>query len=136
MGTICPRGHDIPYGYDISALPMLHHHSTKTKKERTHMNVNILTQGVKSSRTYRQLLCRFIELYDTGKPLPLLVEGVSDGMLYSLTYSLISDVTAHTGKPVLILTGEERRAGKLNEFFKKCSLVCPCASFFKPRYCA
>ena len=86
------------------------------------MNVNILTQGVKSSRTYRQLLCRFIELYDTGKPLPLLVEGVSDGMMYSLTYSLISDIKAHTGKPVLILTGEERRAGKLNEFFKKCSL--------------
>jgi len=86
------------------------------------MNVNILTQGVKASRIYRQLLCRFIELYDTGKPLPLLVEGVSDGMLYSLTYSLITDIRKHTGKPVLIMTGEERRGGKLNEFFKKCSL--------------
>ena len=86
------------------------------------MNVKILTQGVKASRIYRQLICRFIELYDTDKPLPLLVEGVSNGMLYSLTYSLITDIKAHTGKPVLILTGEERRAAKLNEFFKKCSL--------------
>ena len=86
------------------------------------MNTSILTQGIKNTKLYRQLLCRFIELSDSQKPLPLLVEGVSDGALYSLTYSLITDIRRHTGKPVLILMGEERRANKLNEFFKKCSL--------------
>jgi len=86
------------------------------------MNVSILTQGIKNTKLYRQLLCRFIELSDTKKPLPLLVEGVSDGALYSLTYSLITDIKRHTGKPVVILMGEERKANKLNEFFKKCSL--------------
>ena len=86
------------------------------------MNVNILTQGIKNTKLYRSLFCRFIELYDTKKPLPLLIEGVSDGALYSLTYSLIQDIKRHTGKPILLLTGEERRANKLNEFFKKCNL--------------
>ena len=86
------------------------------------MNTNLLTQGIKSTPLYRQLLCRLLELRAEGKRLPLLVEGVSDGALYSLTYSLVSDIKEITGKPVLILIGEERRANKLNEFFKKCSL--------------
>lgn len=86
------------------------------------MNTNLLTQGIKNTSLYRQLLCRLIELRDAKTPLPLLVEGVSDGALYSLTYSLITDIKKVSGKPVLILTGEERRANKLNEFFKKCSL--------------
>ena len=86
------------------------------------MNTSIITEGIKNTSLYRQLLCRFIELHDTKKPLPLLIEGVSDGALYSLTYSLITDIKKATGKPVLILLGEERRANKLNEFFNKCSL--------------
>ena len=86
------------------------------------MNTNLLTQGIKNTPLYRQLLCRLIELREADKPLPLLVEGVSEGALYSLTYSLVTDIKKVTGKPVLILIGEERRANKLNEFFKKCSL--------------
>ncbi len=74
------------------------------------MNTNLLTQGIKSTPLYRQLLCRLIELREADKPLPLLVEGVSEGALYSLTYSLVSDIKKVTGKPVLILIGEERRA--------------------------
>ena len=65
---------------------------------------------------------RFSSLCSEKKKLPLLVEGVSDGALYPLTYSLITEIKEKTGKPVLILTGEERRANKLNDFFKKCSL--------------
>ncbi len=86
------------------------------------MNTSILTEGIKNTRIYRQLLCRLIELRSSKKKLPLLVEGVSDGALYSLTYSLITDIKKETGKPVLILIGEERRANKLNDFFKRCSL--------------
>ena len=86
------------------------------------MNTNILNSGIKNTRLYRQLLCRLIELRALKTPMPLLVEGVSDGALYSLAYSLITDIKRETGKPVLILTGEERRGNKLNEFFKKCSL--------------
>ena len=88
----------------------------------TQMKTNVLNSGIKNTRLYRQLLCRFLELRDLKTPLPLLIEGVSDGALYSLTYSLINDIKKETGRPVLILTGEERRANKLNEFFKKCSL--------------
>ena len=86
------------------------------------MNTNILTQGIRNTRLYRQLLCRFIELSNANTPLPLLIEGVSDGALYSLTYSLIQDIKCQTKKPILILTGEERKANKLNDFFKKCGL--------------
>ena len=86
------------------------------------MNTDLLTFGIKNTKIYRQLICRLIELRAEKKPLPLLVEGVSDGALYSLMYSLITDIKKETGKPVLVLLGEERRGNKLNEFFKKCNL--------------
>ena len=86
------------------------------------MNTSILTEGIKSSRTYHRLLSRLVELRSLGTPLPLLIEGVSDGALYALTYSLIKDIKKETGKPLVLITGEEKRANKLNEFFKKCLL--------------
>lgn len=78
--------------------------------------------GIALTSTYKRLYERFIELYSEKKKLPLLVEGVSDGALYSLIYSLCKDIKKVTGKPVLVITGEERRANKLNELFKKSQL--------------
>ena len=86
------------------------------------MNTNLLTQGIKNTRLYRQLICRLIELRAMNTPLPLLVDGVSDGALYSLIFSLVTDIKKETGKPVLLLLGEERRGNKINDFLKKCSL--------------
>lgn len=86
------------------------------------MNTSVLTEGVKASPVYQSLMSRFTELYGEKRCLPLLVEGVSDGALYSLTYSLITDIKKKTGKPLIILTGEERKGAKLNEFLKRCSL--------------
>ncbi|MBO5287577.1 MAG: transcription-repair coupling factor [Clostridia bacterium] len=83
---------------------------------------NSLLNSIKNTKTYEALFTRLKELKSINKPLPLLVEGVSDGALYSLTYSLIKDLREEYGVPVLFILGEERRANKLNEFLKKCSL--------------
>ncbi len=81
------------------------------------MNKEIL-QGMKSSPVYERMINRLWELKEIGKPLPLLVDGVSDGALYSLAYCLSEDIRAKIKQPLLIIVGEERRASKLNEFFK------------------
>ena len=83
------------------------------------MNNDFLTSLIKATPEYGKLLSRFNELKEKDEPLPLLVDGVSDGALYSLLFSLTKDITAEYKKPILVLVGEERRANKLNEFFKK-----------------
>ena len=91
--------------------------------QRRNMNTRVLTDGIKETKEFQDLIKRFSELCGEEKKLPLLVEGVSDGALYALTYCLITEIKKKTGKPILILTGEERRANKLNEFFKNMNLV-------------
>ncbi|MBQ7788605.1 MAG: transcription-repair coupling factor [Clostridia bacterium] len=86
------------------------------------MNESILTDIIKHTRCYEALYSRLTELKKRKNPLPLLIDGVSDGALYSLTYSLIKDIKRDFGKTVLVIVGEERRANKLNEFFKRCNL--------------
>ncbi len=81
-----------------------------------------ILSGISLTSTYKRLIERFMELYSEGRKLPLLVEGVSDGALYSLIYSLCKDIKKVTGKPLLVITGEERRANKLNELFKRAQL--------------
>ncbi len=82
------------------------------------MNNDFLNSLIKASPEYTRLLSRLKELKD-NKPLPLLVDGISDGALYSLLFSLTKDITSEYRAPILVLVGEERRANKLNEFFKK-----------------
>ena len=87
------------------------------------MNKEIL-QGIKHTSTYERLLDRFKELHSINKKLPLLVDGVSDGALYSLLYSLGDDIKKITKSPILIIVGEERKANKLNDFLKKTGIKC------------
>lgn len=87
------------------------------------MNKEIL-QAIKHSSVYARLISRFEELYSQGTNLPLLVDGVSDGALYSLLYSLSDDIRGLTKAPVLIVVGEERKASKLNEFLKRAGVKC------------
>ena len=87
------------------------------------MNKEIL-QGIKQTATYERLIARFKELNEIGSNLPLLVDGVSDGALYSLLYSLSDDIKRIKKSPVLVLVGEERKANKINEFLKKTGLRC------------
>ena len=87
------------------------------------MNKEIL-QGIKHTSTYERLMDRFKELNAIEKKLPLLVDGVSDGALYSLLYSLGDDIKKITKSPILIIVGEERKANKLNEFLKKTGIKC------------
>ena len=82
------------------------------------MNKEIL-QGIRQTATYERLITRFKELQAINKNLPLLIDGVSEGALYSLLYSLTEDTGRLTKSPVLIIVGEERKANKLNEFLKK-----------------
>lgn len=80
------------------------------------MNKDILT-GMRENPVYQRMIERLFELREIGKPLPLLADGVADGAFYSLAYCLASDIRAKIKKPLLIITGEERRASRLNEFF-------------------
>ena len=84
---------------------------------------NGILSGISLTSTYKRLLERFCQLSEAEENLPLLVEGVSDGALYSLIYSLCKDIKRKTGKPLVVITGEERRANKINELFKRADLV-------------
>lgn len=83
------------------------------------MDTKILNSAITLSPKYKSLINRFKELRAEDSRLPLLVDGVSDGAMYSLLYSLTKDIKEESGKVSLILVGEERRASKLNEFLKK-----------------
>ncbi|MBQ7907309.1 MAG: transcription-repair coupling factor [Clostridia bacterium] len=86
------------------------------------MEIRDLAGLIKDSKQYKSLIARYKELSKEKTPLPLLVDGVSDGALYSLVFSLCQDIRAKSKKPLLLLTGEERRGAKLNEFLQKCGL--------------
>ena len=81
------------------------------------MENTALNNAIALSPRYGELLGRYRELKKSETPLPLLVDGISDGAMYSLIYSLSKDIKER--KPTLILVGEERRASKINEFLKK-----------------
>lgn len=83
------------------------------------MENNIINGAIRYSSRYQKLIKRYDELFAKGENLPLLVDGVSDGAIYSLLFSLTEDIKKRTKSPLLILTGEERRANKLNEYLKK-----------------
>lgn len=83
------------------------------------MSISILTKGIENSSQYSSLMSRLLELRNEGKSLPLLVDGVCEGALFPLLYSLVRDIKKATGKGVLVLLGEERQANRLNDSFKK-----------------
>lgn len=86
------------------------------------MEASLLSSAIKLSPQYRALISRYAELKNEGARLPLLVDGVSDGALYSLIYSLTKDTRKTATQPLLVLCGEERRANKLSEFLKRAGL--------------
>lgn len=88
------------------------------------MNTNALLNPIRQAKEYSALLSRLEELKDSGKRLPLLVNGLCDGAESALIFSLVSDIKAKYGKCVLILVDEERRANRLNDFFRKSGMRC------------
>ena len=83
------------------------------------MENTILNSGITLSSKYKSLIDRYNELKGDNLHLPLLVDGVSDGAMYSLLYSLTRDIRKTDKMPTLILVSEERHANKINEFLKK-----------------
>lgn len=81
------------------------------------MNKELL-RAISQVKAYKEMLLRFKELYDLKKPLPLLVDGLSDGALISMLYSLSVDTYDYTKKPLLIIVPQEQRGLKLSEFLK------------------
>ncbi|MBO5375162.1 MAG: transcription-repair coupling factor [Clostridia bacterium] len=88
------------------------------------MNTNVLLKPIKSTPEYGALLCRLEELRASGLCLPLLVNGICDGAECALIYSLVMDIREKYGKTVLVMMPEERRANRLNDFFKKSGMKC------------
>ena len=86
------------------------------------MENKVLNSAITLSPRYKALLEKIKEQSESDSRLPLLVDGVSDGAMYSLLYSLSRDINTLKRQPVLVLVGEERRANKLNEFLKKSGL--------------
>ena len=79
------------------------------------MNKELLS-SIERAPAYERLITRFKELHDIEKPLPLLVDGLSDGAFYSIMYSLSKDVFAYTGEPILVIVPHEQKGLKLSEF--------------------
>lgn len=86
------------------------------------MNSNVFVDSISKSPQYGALFTKLKELKAEKTPMPILVDGVSDGALYSLLYSFVRDYREEYKKPVLVLVSEERRAFRLNEFFKGCGV--------------
>lgn len=88
------------------------------------MNTNALLSPIRSTPQYKALFARLEELRSSELCLPLLINGVCDGAECALIHSLICDLRKKYGKSVLIIIPEERRANRLNDFFKKSGLRC------------
>ncbi|MBQ8839906.1 MAG: transcription-repair coupling factor [Clostridia bacterium] len=83
---------------------------------------NAITKLIKESKKYEELLARLVELKEQEKPLPLLVDGISEGALFALCASLVEDSRKKYKESTLIMVSEERLANKLNDFLKKIGL--------------
>lgn len=88
------------------------------------MNESILLNPIRESLEYKALLSRLDEMRSCGEHLPLLVNGLCDGSECALIYSLARDLRKKYKKTVLILVSEERKANRLNDFFKKSGMMC------------
>ena len=88
------------------------------------MNTNALLSPIRSTPQYKALFARLGELKASFSPLPLLVNGICDGAECSLIYSLITDIREKYKRTVLVVVPEERRANRLNDFFKKSGIKC------------
>ncbi len=88
------------------------------------MNESILFAPIRHCDEYKSLMSRLDTLISGKAPLPLLVNGLCSGAECALIYSLIKDIKLKYGKTVLIILPEERRANRLNDFFKKAGLAC------------
>ena len=88
------------------------------------MNTNALFEPIRATSQYKELFSKLEVLLSNGTPLPLLVNGLCDGSECALIYSLVKDIRAKSNQTVLIIIPEERKANRLNDFFKKCQLKC------------
>ena len=88
------------------------------------MNTNALLNPIKQTEQYSALLSCLNELRESGKRLPLLANGLCDGAEGALIFSLVDDLKKMYGRCVLILVDEERRANRLNDFFRKSGMKC------------
>ena len=86
------------------------------------MNTKILLDSIRSEKEYGALISSLSELKNKGQPLPLLVNGVSGGASFALSYSLISHIRNEYRKTVLLLVAEQREANRLNDFLIKSGL--------------
>jgi len=91
-------------------------------KQKVSMNTEILLNSIKSAREYEELISALAELKARGDTLPLLVNGISGGAYFALSYSLISHIKKEYGKTVLFLVAEQREANRLNDFLIKSGL--------------
>ena len=86
------------------------------------MNTKILLDPIKGTSEYISLTAALSEQRERGKILPLLVNGVSGGALFALTYSLISHLKKEYGRTVLFVVPEQREANRINDFFLRSGL--------------
>jgi transcription-repair coupling factor (superfamily II helicase) len=86
------------------------------------MNTKILLEPIQKTEEYKKLIAALSSLKDEEKPLPLLINGIGDGVSFAMAYSLISHIKNKYGKTVLYLVAEQREANRLNDFLIKSGL--------------
>ncbi|MBO5789906.1 MAG: hypothetical protein J6R40_01995, partial [Clostridia bacterium] len=71
------------------------------------------SQLIRFDREFRQLLIALNEQLRTPKPLPLVVNGLSDGATEAVCVECVREAKAQASLPSLLLASDEREAQSL-----------------------
>ncbi|MBQ2736570.1 MAG: transcription-repair coupling factor [Clostridia bacterium] len=86
------------------------------------MNTKILLEPIQKTKEYKDLISALSSLKEGSEHLPLLINGIGDGVSFAMAYSLISHIKREYKKTVLYLVAEQREANRLNDFLIRSGL--------------
>ena len=82
------------------------------------------SQLIRFDREFRQLLIALNEQLRTPKPLPLVVNGLSDGATEAFCVECVREAKAQASLPSLLLASDEKEAQSLRESLEEAGLSC------------
>lgn len=86
--------------------------------------MNVIKDLFRTVNEYKALLAARNDMIKYEKERPILATGLSDGGRYALYACLCEDAAKQSGKPSLILCGDEKEAMKISAALSELGLVC------------
>ena len=86
--------------------------------------MNVIKQLFRGIGEYKALVEARKEMIKYEQRRPLLATGLSEGARYALCACLCEDFAADTGKPALIICGDEKEAVKIGAALSELGLRC------------